>query len=273
VLLPAVLLAIAATVAVAVHQRWAWIAPLTTRLRRADPYLRVYVRTAPATFVYLFVLLVTTWVLRTSTVTIDQQLLWLHSTNLTHLKDDPVSVLLTSAFWLTGLELVAWLVLFPLVLAPAEKWLGTVRAIVVFAVGHVGATLLTAGGIAFLVRHGMAPRRLKDVIDVGSSYGFFAVAAVFSYRFRGRWGLAWAAALLTGATAMVIWHARFADYGHLVAVLVGLSLYPLTRTEAVRSRARWPIWRPPSLLVDAERDRLEASRRLRRHPEAGSDSS
>jgi hypothetical protein len=271
VLLPAVLLALAAIVAVALRQRWTWIAPVTTRVRRADPYVRAYIRSSPATFVYLFVLLITTWVLRTSTVTLGKQLLWLHSTNLTHLRDDPLSVLVTSAFWLTGFEIVAWLVLFPLVLAPAEKWLGTVRAIVAFTVGHVGATLLTAGGIAFMVRHGLAPRRLRDVIDVGSSYGFFAVAAVFSYRFRGRWGLLWAGALLLGTGSMIVVQTEFADYGHLVAVLIGLLLYPLTRAEGVRTRSRWPIWRPPSLLVDAERDRLVAARRLHRHPEAGAD--
>lgn len=270
-LLPAVLLVLAAIVAVAYRQQWTWMAPVSSRLRRADPYVRVYLRSSPATFVYLFILLVTTWVLRTSTVTVGKQLLWLHSTNLTHLRNDPLSVLVTSAFWLTGFEIVAWLVLFPLVLAPAEKWLGSVRAIVVFAIGHVGATLLTAGGIAFMVRHGLAPRRLKDVVDVGSSYGFFAVAAVFSYRFRDRWGLVWAGALLVGTTGMVVVQAEFADYGHLVAVLIGLTLYPLTRTEGVRSRSRWPIWRPPSLLVDAERDRLVAARRLQRHPEVGAD--
>jgi hypothetical protein len=271
VLLPAVLLALVAIVAVAVHQRWAWIAPLTLRVRRADPYVRAYVRSSPATFVYLFILLITTWVLRTSTVTLGKQLLWLHSTNLTHLRNDPLSVLVTSAFWLTGFEIVAWLVVFPLVLAPAEKWLGTMRAIVAFAIGHVGATLVTAGGIAFMVRHGLAPQRLKDVIDVGSSYGFFAVAALFSYRFHGRWRLLWVGALLIGTTTMVVVDTDFADYGHLVAVLIGLLLFPLTRSEDVQTRSLWPIWRPPSLLVDAERDRLVAARRLHRHPEAGAD--
>ncbi len=270
-LLPALLLALAVIVAVALHQRWAWAAPITSRLRRADPYVRVYVRSSPATFVYLFILLVTTWVLRTSTVTLGKQLLWLHSTNLTHLRNDPLSVLVTSVFWLTGFEIVAWIVLFPLVLAPAEKWLGTLRAIVVFAVGHAGATLLTAGGIAFMVRHDLAPLRLKDVIDVGSSYGFFAVAAILSYRFRGRWGLLWAGALLVGTTTMVVVQTEFADYGHLVAVLIGLLLYPLTRTADVRTRALWPIWRPPTLLVDAERERLVAARRLHHHPEAGAE--
>ena len=120
------------------------VMPLTARLRRAEPYVRVYLRQSPVTFAYLFVLLVTTWVLRTSTVTVGQQLLWQHSTNLTHLRHDPVSVLITSAFWLNRFEILAWLVLFPLVLAPAEKWLGPLRLVAVFAIGHVAATLLTA---------------------------------------------------------------------------------------------------------------------------------
>jgi len=256
------------TGSLALRHRWAWAAPLTSRWERARPYVRVYVRSSPATFAYLFVLIVTTWVLRTSTVTVDKQLLWLHSTNITHLKDDPVSVLATSAFWLTGFELVAWIVLFPLVLAPAEKWLGTLRVIVVFVIGHVGATLVTAAGIAFMVRHGLAPRRLKDVIDVGSSYGFGAVVGIFSYRLRGRWGLLWAGCWLAAALAMVAFDARFADYGHLVALLIGLALYPLTRVERVRRHASWPIWRPLTLLVDAERDRLDVTEQLEHDPDA-----
>ena len=72
--------------------------------------------------------------------------------------------------------------LFPLVLAPAERWLGTLRTIVAFFIGHVGATLITAAVLALLIHHDYLPRRLRDVVDVGSSYGFMCVAGLFTYR-------------------------------------------------------------------------------------------
>ena len=247
---------------VGMHQRWRWVLPVARWWDDARPQIAAYIRCAPATFIYLFVLTITTWVLHGSPEAVRHALLFEHSTNLKHLKSDPVTVLVTSAFWLTGAELWLWVVLFPLVLAPAERWLGTLRTMVVFAVGHVGATIVTAAGLGFMIRHGLAPQRLRDVIDVGSSYGFCCVAAVFSYRLPGirRW--VWAATLLVGASVLVAWRDGFTDYGHLAAVVIGLCLYPLTRAPSVRHRDHWPIWRPPEIMVIAERERIEAHQRV-----------
>jgi hypothetical protein len=247
---------------VGVHQRWRWMLPIAQWWERVRPRVAAYIRCSPATFIYLFVLAITTWVLHGSPDAVRHALLFEHSTNLKHLRNDPMTVLVTSAFWLTGLELWMWIVLFPLVLAPAERWLGTVRVIVVFGIGHVGATILTAAGLSFMIRHGLAPHRLRDVIDVGSSYGFCCVAATFSYRLPGvkRW--LWAGTLLVGASALVAWNNNFTDYGHLAAVIIGLCLYPLTRAPSVRHRDHWPIWRPPELMVEAERERIEAHHRV-----------
>ncbi len=97
-----------------------------------------------------------------------------------------------------------WVVLFALVLAPAERWLGTVRWLVVFVTGHVGATLATAAGLWLAIRWRLAPTSLSDVIDVGVSYGFAALAAVFTYRLPppGRWY--WAGGLLAVAVGAAI---------------------------------------------------------------------
>jgi len=260
--IPVVAVVLIVAVTVTSHYRWPWAEPFTRRWDQVLPIARAYVRCAPATFTYLFILLITTWVLRSSTLTIDRQLLWQHSTNLIRLRDDPVSVLVTSAFWLTPRELLLWLALFPLVMAPVEKWLGSLRGIVVFFVGHVGASLVTAAIIAVMITHGWAPHRLKDVIDVGSSYGFWCVAALFSYRLPGRWGWAWAGAILAGALGFIVWRTSFSDYGHLVAMVIGLALYPVTRVPAVRLRDGWPIWRPPALMIDLEVERMEARHRL-----------
>jgi hypothetical protein len=261
-----VLLFTAATLAS--RYQWAWAAPATRRFDRFVPVLRAYVRCSPATFTYLFILAVTTWVLRSSTVTVDRQLLMQHSTNLARLKSDPLSVLVTSAFWVTPHELWLWAGLFPLVLAPAERWLGSLRVIVVFCTGHVGATLVTAATLTFMIRHGWAPRQLRDVIDVGSSYGFWCVAALFTYRLPRRWRWLWAGSILAGAVAFVAWRTSFSDYGHLIAMLIGLALYPVTRAPSVQIHTSWPIWRPPTLMVDLEVERIETRRRLENGSEA-----
>jgi hypothetical protein len=249
---------VAVIASLAVRYRWGWAMPVTRRWERLRPFVAAYVRCAPATFIYLFVLTITTWVLRSSPVDLRHALLSEHSTNIDHLKADPISVLVTSAFWVTGPELLAWVVLFPLVLAPAERWLGTLRTIVVFAIGHIGATVITAGAIAYMIHHGYLSRHLRDVIDVGSSYGFLCVAAVFTYRLPGWWRWVWAAALVASTAVLVAVDQGFADYGHLAAVLIGLALYTLTTARVVRNRDHWPIWRPPHVMVVAERERIEA---------------
>ena len=248
--------------ALASRYRWAWAAPVVRPWDRAVPVIRAYVRCSPATFTYLFILAVTTWVLRSSTITVGRQLLFEHSTNLVRLKEDPVSVLITSAFWVTPRELWLWAGLFPLVLAPAERWLGSIRAIIVFFVGHIGATLVTAAIITFMIRHSWAPLRLRDVIDVGSSYGFWCVAALFTYRLPGRWRWVWAVTMLAGAVAFIAWRTSFSDYGHLIAMVIGLALYPVTREASVQIHEAWPIWRPPALMVDLEVERIDTRRRL-----------
>jgi hypothetical protein len=57
--------------------------------------------------------------------------------NVHHLTHDPVRVLIRSAFWLSGYELLFWAALFLVVLAPAERWLGTSRWLLAFASGHI----------------------------------------------------------------------------------------------------------------------------------------
>ena len=255
-------LAVVLVAALAVRYQWSWAAPLSHRWQRWHPWIGAYVRCAPGTFTYLFILVITTWVLRSSTFDIRHALLSEHSTNLTQLRHDPVSVMVTSAFWVTSPELALWIVLFPLVLAPAERWLGTLRTIVVFFIGHVGATLVTAAGLAVMINHHFLPQHLRDVVDVGSSYGFWCVAGLFAYRLPGRWREAWALTLVVGAVALMAVRAGFSDFGHFTAIVIGLCLYGMSLAPAVRNRDHWPIWRPPEVIVAAERERIDAHERL-----------
>ncbi len=237
---------------------------------RVRPFVSSYVRSSPATFVYAAVLMVTTWVVAGSNQRLADALLREQSTNLANLRHHAIDALVRSAFWSGTSYALPTIALLAVVLAPAEFWLGTRRAVAVFAIGHVGATLLTAAGIAIALHFGAAPRGIERTIDVGISYGTYCIAGVLTYRLPRPWRYAWAVGLLAIFSAESAASGEFSNYGHLVSVLLGLACYPLTRSAAVRERARVPIyrpWRTPAALVmsaTSERsDAAPASRWLR----------
>ncbi|HEY2331751.1 MAG TPA: rhomboid-like protein [Acidimicrobiales bacterium] len=178
----------------------------------------------PATFVYLFILIVTSIVVSAAGEHLTDALLRTQSTNLANLRHHPVHVLFTSAFWLdSGVTPVLLVVPFAVVLAPAERWLGTKRWVAVFGLGHVGASVLTAGFIQFELDHGWASKALVRTIDVGFSYGFTAMMGVLAYHlpapWRARYVVAISAILLVGVAVS----STFTDIGHLVAWAIGLA--------------------------------------------------
>jgi hypothetical protein len=219
-------------------KRWPRLDPWRRRWRPLERRATAWVRSAPFTYVFLFVLLITTWVYQTSRPSIARSLLIERSTNLHQLGRDPLRVLVASAFWLSSsAELLAWLVLFTLVLAPVERWIGSARTAFVFAFGHAGATLLTAAGLWLALRYEVVGAYITHAIDVGVSYGFFAVAAVLAFRLSGRRRALYLALLIgyLGVAAAVF--QGFTDFGHLAAFALGLLAAPLVthgKTRPVR---------------------------------------
>lgn len=227
--------AVALSVQIERSARWTRLDPWRERWRPWERRIAAYMRSAPFTYVFLFVLLITTWVYDTSRPSIARSLLLEQSTNLHQLGQDPTRVLVASAFWLSSSwGLFVWLILFSLVLAPVERWIGSARTALVFALGHAGATLITAAGLWLAVRYEAVGTYVTHVIDVGVSYGFFAVAAVLALRLSGRRRVLYLAVLIgyLGATAGVI--RDFTDFGHLAAFAIGLALAPLVTRGRVR---------------------------------------
>lgn len=209
---------------------------------RVRPTVLAYLRRSPGTFAYLAVLTITTWVLLGLSDRVTNLLLLEHSTSLQQLRIDPLKVLVRSAFWAPGYQFLPWVVLFAFVLAPVEYWLGTRRWAIVFASGHFLATIGGATALWFAIRYGWAPKALQRTIDVGVSYGFAAVAAVFTFRLPSRWRWPWAAAIFgVGVVALFVGQS-FTDVGHLIAIAIGFACYPLTKGSLVRSREATPIW-------------------------------
>ena len=259
-----VVLAVSSAVWLAEWRQWPWAEPALHRLDRVRAWVIAYVALSPATFIYLFVLVVTSWVLRSSTAVTSQSLLATHSTNLHNLRADPVGVLVTSAFWLDSPQLGSWALLFGAVMAPAERWLGSLRMVVAFATGHVVATLVTAWALdrdLFGLSGDDAGRR---AVDVGVSYGFWCIAALFTYRLPWRWRWIWAGAVTAFVVVPFLTERSFTSFGHVIATGVGFALYPVTRWSVVRARRALPIWRPPAPAVEAARQSMNARRQARR---------
>ncbi|MBF6329725.1 rhomboid-like protein [Nocardia transvalensis] len=196
------------------HRRPRWYRPLRA--------VHDFLGGAPASCAYAFTLFVTWWTLRGISDFAGHRLILSASTNLHNMRRDPVQVLVASAFWTEGGFPWVTVLGFLTVMAFAERWLGTLRWILVFATGHVAATLAVVTGIAYAVDHRLIPLKVVVAADVGASYGFSAVLGTLTYHLRGTARLIWIAGLL-GWFAFGAWHGRtFTDYGHLTALVIGV---------------------------------------------------
>jgi hypothetical protein len=237
--------AVAWLTGVGAAHNWLGASSLHRGWRRIEPYLGSYVRNSPATFIYAGIIFVTTWVAAGLPAVQRNALLRTQSTNLHNLRIHPVDVLLRSAFWSGSTTYLPFLLLLAVVLAPAEEWLGTFRLILIFLLGHVGATLVTAVALSHGLFTSTGGTGLAKTIDVGVSYGAFCVAAVLAYRLPMPWRVAYAAALVAiFATLAFVIGRTFTDFGHLASVVIGLAAYPFTRARSVRERAHRPLYRP-----------------------------
>jgi hypothetical protein len=139
-------------------------------------------------------------------------------------------VLIASAFWVEDAwQVLPWAVLFTLLLAPAEHWLGSARWAIVFATGHIGATLLTGAGVLLAIHFDLVATTVARSADVGVSYGFLAVAGVLTYKFSRPGRFAYLAALGAYLLLALFVRGTFTDAGHALAVAIGLACYPLAR--------------------------------------------
>lgn len=181
---------------------------------------------APATFMWLAVLAVTTRIQR-SAGRARSQLLRNQSTNLNHLSHEPTRVLAASLFWLDGRQWWPYVPPFAAVLAPAERRLGTWRWLVVGTAAHVAGTYLGQGYLRRSIRAEQAPPRLADAHDVGVSYFLLGVAGTLTAYLPRRQRARVRAAAVAVLTANAVARPTFTEVGHLSAFVTGLTLSPL----------------------------------------------
>lgn len=203
-------------------------------MRRSGRAVHAHLAGAPAAVAYSFTLFITWWTLRGVSDSAAHRLILSASTNLHNLRREPVQVLVASAFWTDGGFPWTTILIFVTLMAFAERWLGSVRWILVFAGGHVGATLLVATGLSYAVHHQLIPVHIVMTTDVGTSYGTTAVLGALTYHLRGIPRALWAAILVCWY-GFAAWHNRtFTDYGHAIALCIGLVVGAFAVTVALR---------------------------------------
>ncbi|WP_406203062.1 hypothetical protein OH807_25920 [Kitasatospora sp. NBC_01560] len=204
--------------------------------RRLLRVVRAWIRSAPGTYVWLLILAATSFVVaRIDPANLDW-FLASRSTNLDHLRSDPVHVLVASALWTESSSFLLYFVLFNLFHANAERWLGTLRWLIVAATAHVLATFVSEGVVAWGIARGRLHDDLADTVDVGVSYALAGVVAVLTYHFAGRWRLLYGGGVLVFYLLPLITSRTFTDLGHFSAVLVGLGFFRFARGR--------PTWDP-----------------------------
>jgi hypothetical protein len=188
-----------------------------------------FVSTAPLTYAWLTVLLITT-IIQHRLGRRELHTMLVHgSTNLQGLATDPLRVLFESLLWIDGRYWTPYLVLFTLFLAPAERWLGEIRWLTVGFTAHIGATYASEGLLYLQIQHHLAPERLVHARDIGVSYFLVGVTAVLAYHVATPWRWGHLAILIVLFLGPVIFDPKFTAIGHFAAIFIGLLFYPMAR--------------------------------------------
>ncbi|MGY4101811.1 rhomboid-like protein [Nocardia sp. R16R-3T] len=202
---------------------WSWVRR-PRLLCRLLPELRQHLSGAPASTAYAFTLFVTWWTLRGVGDSVERRLIFSASTNLYNMQHNPIQVLVASAFWTQGQFPWVTIAEILVIMGFAERWLGTSRWILLFATGHIGATLLTVTTIDHGIDRHVIPVRVQYAADVGTSYGFTAVLAAMAFHFRGVVRVLWAGVIVAVLASALLIGPTFTDYGHMCAAVIGLAV-------------------------------------------------
>lgn len=147
------------------------------------------------------------------------------STNLHNLGQGRLTTLIGSAFVNEAGPLYYWLPGLVALLALGELLWQSRRLAVAFVVGHIGATLIVAAGLAGGLAAGLLSRSVVDAADVGMSYGAVAVLGTLTAAIPRRWRGAWAGWwLAVAATSTMLGGLDFTAAGHGVALLLGMAV-------------------------------------------------
>ncbi len=154
---------------------------------------------------------------------VQEQVVRYTSTNLRNLGDGRIGTLIGSAFVTESGRIYIWLPGLVALLGLGELLWHSRRLVVAFVIGHIGATLLVAAGLAVAVGVGLMSMSVIDVTDVGMSYGAVAVLGTLTAAIPDRWRAAWIGWWLAVAVGSAAASAGdFTSVGHGVALVLGM---------------------------------------------------
>jgi hypothetical protein len=168
------------------------------------------------------------------------------STNLHNLARGHFATLIGSVFVTSSGFIYVWLPGLICLLALAELFWRSGRLILAFGLGHVGATLIVAVGLAVAIRFGWLPISVARASDVGISYGAVAVLGALTMAIPLRWRPGWIGWWLAVALLAAFAGKDFTNVGHVVALIIGMGL-----SARFRVVARWTPVRYVLLAVGA----------------------
>ncbi|MGW6796193.1 rhomboid-like protein [Streptomyces chartreusis] len=190
----------------------------------------------PFTFAYAVVLTVTSLIAAYADPALVHALHQGSSTDVAHLVHTPLTVLLASGLWTAGGIVAPYTICFLLVLTALERRIGGARTAAVFLLGHVLATLATEVPVGLAVLAGHLPESSLHRLDYGVSFGVATSVGALTGLLRP-W-LRWPVLALFGALLLqdLLGLADpLTDWGHLIALVIGVGLWPLVRRRRTAS--------------------------------------
>jgi hypothetical protein len=145
------------------------------------------------------------------------------STNVHNLRHGHMGTLVGSAFVDDSDAIYVWLPGLVCLLALGELIWRSRGLVVAFAVGHIGATLIVAVGLAAALEAGWLPMSVARARDVGVSYGAVCVLGALTASIPSRWRSVWIGWWL-GVAVIAALGADFTAFGHILALLLGIRL-------------------------------------------------
>ncbi|MEU2791126.1 rhomboid-like protein [Streptomyces sp. NPDC007100] len=184
----------------------------------------------PFTFGYALLLVVTSLFAEHADPDLVYALLQASSTDVEHLAQAPLLVLVASALWIAGGMTSAFAIAFLFVLTALERRAGPLRTAAVFFGGHAIATLATELPVGAAVALGHLPADSLQRLDYGISFGVMACTGALAGLLPAwaRWPLL-AAVTWFAVDNLLISVDPVSDSGHLLALILGVLTWPLLR--------------------------------------------
>ncbi|MGX1756022.1 rhomboid-like protein [Streptomyces lydicus] len=189
----------------------------------------------PFTFGYALLLVATSLFAEYADPVLVSDLLQGSSTDVVHLAQAPLLVLVASALWIAGGMTSAYAIGFLFVLTALERRIGGLRTAAVFFGGHALATLATELPVAFSVAAGRLPESSLHRLDYGISFGVMTSIGALAGLLPAwlRWPVL-AGVGYVAVTDLLAYIDPMTDWGHLLSLTLGMASWPLLRRWRTR---------------------------------------